>query len=125
MDGAAPIAAPAAPGVVGISAAMARVSGDIMVASTDDGTMYLEMAEGSGMNHDPSDNSTAATFQLRCSQPANITFVGVVWAPDGASNSVYLGMDCDARRTWDLGAADSGYGEEWVTDTGGSGQQTW
>lgn len=109
---------------MGVSAAMATVSGDIMVASTHDGTMYLEMAAGSGINHDPNDNTTAATFHLKCSKPANITFVGVVWAPDGASNSVYLGMDCGATRTWDLGAPDSGYGEQWVTDTGGSGQQT-
>ena len=117
-------AAPPPPGVVGMGAAMGSVSGDFMVASADDGTMYIEIPEGTGTNYDPSDGTTNATFHLRCLQPTNITFVGVVWAPHGDSNSVYLAMDCGATRTWDLGPADTGYGEGWVTDTGGDGKQS-
>jgi hypothetical protein len=105
--------------ITAVSAAVAEVSGDFRLRTTEDGSEYLEVPEGSGSSLGGADGISNATFHLECSAPTDITLMGLVWAPDGDSNSVYLALDCGASRTWDLGAAEVGYGEGWVTDGGG------
>jgi len=110
--------------VRGISAASATLTGSFVSGMSEDGVKYIEIPEGTGTNQDAEDRTSSATFHLYCEVASDLTFGGVVWAADGGSNSVYLAMDCGASRTWDLGPADTGYGAGWVTDAGGSANQT-
>jgi hypothetical protein len=112
-------AGPSLDSITAVSAVLAEMSGDFQLGTAEDGSAYLEVPEGSGSSLQVADGISNAAFHLECSAPTNLTLMGVVWAPDGDSNSVYVALDCGASRVWDLGPADTGHGPGWVTDGGG------